>query len=267
MRIENWLQVATKQLLDENVLTARLDCLVLLGDALGKDKGWILAHSEYILQGLEIKKLNTKITQRAKHIPLAYLRGKAEFYGREFAVNEHTLVPRPETETIISMLTALPPATTATILDIGTGSGCLAITAALELPNAAVQACDIDERCLATAQQNALVLGATGITFFASNLLEYAKPCDIILANLPYVPNDFHINTAASHEPKHAIFGGADGLDLYRRMFEQITANTWQPKYVLTESLPPQHEALAGLAKVAGYQLVKTDDFIQLFSC
>lgn len=264
MRISEWLQTAEAQLSEAGISTARLDCLVLLSDELERDKSWLLSHPEHELQGSEIEDLNTKIVQRCQHAPLAYLRGHAEFYGRKFVVNEHTLVPRPETETMIELVKALDLPAVTTILDVGTGSGCIAITAALELPSARVSACDIDADCLRTARANAEKLHAD-VTPLQSDLLDRTKACDVILANLPYVPDNFQINTAATHEPQHALFGGPDGLDLYRRMFEQIKANNWKPRYILTESLPPQHEALAAIAKAAGFTLQQTDDFIQVF--
>jgi release factor glutamine methyltransferase len=259
-----WLAGATRKLDSTGISTARLDCLVLLEDETGKDRGWLLAHPEFILQRSEIKNLSTKVAQRALHVPLAYIRGKAEFYGREFAVSEHTLVPRPETETMIELLIGLNTRPDTHILDVGTGSGCIAVTAALELPGSIVFACDIDAECLRIARQNTKRLKAK-ISFFESNLLERAEPADILLCNLPYVPDNFQINTAATHEPYHALFGGPDGLDLYRTLFQQIVSNAWKPRHILTESLPPQHEALKAIAKAAGYHLTKTDDFIQLF--
>lgn len=275
MNIQTWLTTQTAVLKEAGVSTARLDCLVLLSDELQKDKSWLLSHSDYELQGSEIENLNTKIVQRSQHVPLAYLRGHAEFYGREFFVNSHTLVPRPETETIIDLLKRLVSSgfanSSATCADIGTGSGAIAITAKLELPTLHVIATDIDAECLNTAARNAQSLQAEA-TFLHGNLLEplgeqkTGNIPDIILANLPYVPDNFQINTAATHEPRHALFGGADGLDLYRELFEQIQQNGWKPQYILAESLPPQHEVLAGIAKAAGYRLEQTDDFIQLFT-
>jgi len=264
MTVSDWLRQAQANLEAAKVDTARLDCLVLLADELDKDKGWLLSHPEYELQGSILKILNTKVTQRATHTPLAYIRGHAEFYGRDFMVNPHTLVPRPETESIIELVKSLEPAAGTRILDIGTGSGCIAITTALEIPNAEVSACDIDKNCLETAQQNAQNLGAT-VTFFASDLLSQATPQDILLANLPYVPDNFQINTAATHEPRHALFGGPDGLDLYRTLFAQLTEAGWPPQYVLAESLPFQHKALDKIAQLADFTLHTTDGFIQLF--
>jgi release factor glutamine methyltransferase len=266
MTTQDWLTKNTQQLQLAEIATARLDCLVLLEDETGKDRGWLLAHPEYDLQIEKFEKLSIKIVQRTQNIPLAYIRGKVEFYCREFLVNEHVLVPRPETENMIELLKTLDLSADSRIADIGTGSGCIVITAALELPSAIVQAYDIDPQCLELATANATKLGAK-VTFIQSNLLENVITTDVLLTNLPYVPNDYTINTAATYEPKLALFGGEDGLDLFRTMFEQIKSNRWKPSYVLTESLPEQHQTLAAIArKTAGYSLEKTAGFIQLFT-
>jgi release factor glutamine methyltransferase len=264
MRVSEWLTSNQSLLQRAGIATARLDCLVLLEDKTGRNRAWLLAHPEHVLRGQELEVLGSEIAQRALHVPLAYIRGKAEFYGREFAVNNHTLVPRPETETMIDRLKQLDLSRGTYILDIGTGSGCIAITVALELPNMQVSACDIDKRCLLVAAENAARLGAP-VTIVESDLLEQAQPGDVLLTNLPYVPDNFQINTAATHEPHHALSGGKDGLSLYRRLFKQVKVNEKKPSHILTESLPPQHEMLANIAKAAGFALQGTDDFIQLF--
>jgi release factor glutamine methyltransferase len=264
MKISEWLTSSQMALERAGISTSRLDCLVLLEDETSKNRAWLLAYPEHSLQDQELENLNAKIRQRALHIPLAYIRGKAEFYGREFTVTAHTLVPRPETETIIDLLKQLDPPAGTRLLDVGTGSGCIAITAALELGDTQVSACDVDKGCLAIAATNAAKLGVQ-VTFSESNLLKHTQRCDILLANLPYVPDNFQINTAATHEPRRALFGGEDGLDLYRELFKQLKANEWRPSHALIESLPLQHEALADIAKAAGFALRKTDDFIQLF--
>lgn len=207
---------------------------------------------------------------------MAYIRGKSEFYGREFIVNKHTLEPRPETETMIELIkevVAEHKSPSLKLIDIGTGSGCIAITSKLEFPSVHVIATDIDKKCIETAQKNAKKLNAE-IQFLAGNLMEplsNIKPplSDVIItANLPYVPDKYKLNEAAKYEPKHAIFGGKDGLDLYRQLFSQLSAHSspLKAKYILTESLPFQHVELVKIAEAAGYKLVKTDDFIQLYA-
>jgi release factor glutamine methyltransferase len=260
---------ATQQLQDAGVASARLDTLILLEDCLGKDRAVLLAHPEIELTPQDVAVLREQISRRATHEPLAYIRGKVAFYGREFIVDKHVLVPRPETETMIELLKALSIATSAHIVDVGTGSGAIAITAALELPDSTITAVDVDQHCLRVARSNAERLDAA-VTFMHSDLLEswtglpITSPY-IVLANLPYVPESFHINQAAAREPRLAIFGGADGLDLYRTLFKQLSGARTPPSYILTESLPVQHTDLTGIAKQYGFSLQSSKDFMQLF--
>lgn len=244
--------------------TARLDCLVLLEDITGKNRAHILAHPEIVLNPSQKKAFDRQLAARVQHLPLAYIRGKAHFYGREFTVDKHVLVPRPETETMIDILTQLPAAG-ARIADIGTGSGCIAITAALELPEARVEAYDIDPQALAVARRNARLMHAP-VNFYERDLLQgVAGPPDIIVTNLPYVPRGYPINTAAAHEPPSALFAGTDGLDDYRQLFAQLAVLLKKPVHILTESLPSQHAAMMALAQPAGYVQRADEGFIQLF--
>jgi release factor glutamine methyltransferase len=269
MTLNDFLTTTTKRLSKAGIATARLDCLVLLEDILNTNRTQILAHPDRTLTELEHQILTAMITKRARHIPLAYIRGKTEFYGREFTITEHVLEPRPESETMIDLLKSLPTESHTTIIDVGTGSGALAVTAKLELPSATVIATDIDPRCLQLAQANATKL-KTDITCLRGNLLG-ALPATqrpksaILLCNLPYVPNDFHINIAASHEPRLAIFGGPDGLDLFRLLFTQLENILPGKTIVLCESLPPQHTQLSKIAEAAAFRLITTQDFIQVF--
>ncbi|PID98807.1 protein-(glutamine-N5) methyltransferase, release factor-specific [Candidatus Saccharibacteria bacterium] len=269
--LSDWLGDTESMLREAGIETARLDALVLLSDELDQDKSWILAHPEYDIQGSVVEKLNKKVAQRTQHTPLAYIRGKVEFYGREFTVNEHVLVPRPESEAMITLLKQLPaPKNQCLLIDVGTGSGCLAITAKLELPKAEVVALDIDVDCLKLAKQNAAALQAT-IAFFESNLLSALQApntkqqTSVILANLPYVPENYSINAAAKHEPRLALYGGTDGLDLYRKLFTQVQALAAPPAWIITEALRHQHSSLAGIARENGYKLHASDDLAQLF--
>jgi release factor glutamine methyltransferase len=260
--VEDFINQATAVLKQAGIDSARLDCLILLEDVTGKDRAWLLAHPEHELPAHSIDGLNNKVTLRKQHSPLAYIRGQSEFYGRTFYVNQQVLEPRPETEIMIELLLSLSLPDQPVIVDTGTGSGALAITAKLELPQAQVYATDIDPSCLDVAMRNGQAHKAD-ITWIEADLLEsddLPVRIDVIVANLPYVPDDFEINRAATHEPRVAIFGGADGLDLYRKLFHGLSA-----AYVLTESLPPHHEALAAIATAAGYELLQQQDFIQLF--
>lgn len=264
MTVQEFLKEATKTLDTAGVPSARLDCLILLEDALNLNRAAILAHPEAAVTPPQLSKLNKQITQRANHTPLAYIRGRAPFFGREFAVNRHVLVPRPETETMIEMLKNLPLPPHPALADIGTGTGCIGVTAALEIKGARTVLYDIDPEALKVAARNIKDLNAK-VTYRKADLLAAKPEADVLLANLPYVPERYSINQAAEHEPKLAIFGGKDGLNLYRRFWDQVTGLPKKPKFVLTESLPPQHDDLSALAKSSGYELYQTQDFIQIF--
>lgn len=317
MNFKNILDDNTKILSDNDIPTARLDVLVLIEDITGKDRGWLLAHPDFKLTIEQTKLLDSAITRRAQHEPLAYIRGTSEFYGRVFKISPDTLQPRPETETMIDLFKELVESrklkvesyktnvesrkklvesqkskvrsqkskfesqksedeSLMRIVDVGTGSGAIAITAKLEWPDFDVHATDINQAALTIAQQNATALKAD-IHFYKGNLLTpllsttphlpstiYHLPTTI-LANLPYVPNDHMVNKSALHEPSIALFGGDDGLDLYREMFDQLKGIKDTVRFVLTESLPLQHKELASIAQTAGFKLMKTVDLIQIF--
>lgn len=270
MTNNQWLKQATNALKDAGIGSARLDALVLLEDELQRDRSWILAYPEQIILAESLKKLNKKLARRATHEPLAYIRGFSEFYGRKFNVNKWVLEPRPESETMIDLLRKLAESgelrAKSWIADIGTGSGALGITAALELHNHNVDLYDIDASCLAVARHNC-ASHELHLHCHKRDLLNRAvRPYDVILANLPYVPINFMVNQSAAMEPRIAINGGSDGLDVYRRFFDQLKDLPRQPKYILTESLPPQHQKLAKIAKKTGYKSCKSQDFIQLFT-
>lgn len=261
-----WLNSATQQLADAGIATARLDAMVLLEDTLHTNRAQLLAYPDELLPKEQIAVLAKQLERRSRHEPLAYIRGRTEFYGRDFYVNQHVLEPRPESETIITLLKQLCDKQQPKLADIGSGSGALGITAALELGLDTVYLHDIDPKTLEVAHKNAKAHDVHA-EFVQTNLINnYNADYEILLCNLPYVPNDFHINTAATHEPKLAIFGGKDGLDLYREMFAQIIKLPFTPTHIFTESLPPQHPALVQIAAAAGYKLLTSEDFVQVFS-
>ena len=261
----SWLKTAEHQLKRSGIGTARLDVLVILEDCLKQDRALLLAHPEKVLSTNQLKLLTNQLTQRSKHVPLAYIRHKSEFYGRDFFVDKRVLEPRPETETMIDLFNHLPVDEKAVVADIGTGSGCIGITIQLEHPDMKVDLYDIDKQALAVAQLNAKILGATVKCYQADLLTSNHGPYQVILANLPYIPASYKINAEASIEPRRAIFGGSDGLDIYRQLFMQSSTLKWQPDYVLTESLPFQHSSLQQLAGQYHYRLFKTSDFIQCY--
>ena len=261
--IGGWLQSATTQLLAASIDTARLDACIILEDQLRTNRAHIAAHPEQPMTEADLSIINQKLTDRLAHKPLAYIRGSVEFYGRSFIVSEDVLVPRPESEQMIELVLKNPtPA--ASVLDIGTGSGALAITTKLERPSWNVDGIDIDPSCISIAKLNATALGAN-VHFNKEDLATCdLSGFDIILANLPYVPTDYPINKAASYEPGLALWGGTDGLDVFRQLFVTTRRQT-SPALLYTESLVDQHQALNDLAQSHGYECIDEVALIQVF--
>jgi release factor glutamine methyltransferase len=264
--IKSWLEAAEAELGEAGIATARLDCLVLLEDTLNTNRTQILSDQKRQITDVEQHQLDELIAKRAQHIPLAYLRRKTEFYGREFYIDERVLEPRPESETMIDMVKslALPPA--AKLADVGSGSGALGITTKLECPELDITLLEIDSDALAVSRMNVSSYNIDVQTLQSDLLSAANEQFKVLLCNLPYVPDDFQVNTAALHEPRLAIFGGQDGLDVYRQLFEQISASTTPKPKLLSESLPPQHPELARIAADHGYTQTDEQDFIQLFT-
>jgi release factor glutamine methyltransferase len=266
MIIREWLHDSMVRLRDAGVDSPRRDCLVLLEDLLEKDRAWVLTHHEYRLNAPQIDTLENKIQRRASREPLAYIRGKAWFYGRFFEVSPAVMIPRPESESFIEIIKELEPKQ---IIDVGTGSGCLAITAKLELPQAELIGIEESKKALKIAQKNAKNHG-TKIRFLQGSLLEPASNLqptsyNLIAANLPYVPDDLITSPEIEDEPKEALFSGSDGMDHYRKFWTQIDTLSQFPDYILVESLTSQHKMMRKLAKHADYKLAKTDNLAQLF--
>lgn len=244
--------------------------MVLLEDVLQKNRSWVLSHPEHTLQEPSLQKVNQMIERRVKREPLAYIRGKAWFYGRFFEVNPRVLIPRPESESFINLLKQIKPRPKI-ITDIGTGSGALAITAKLEFPKTQVIATDIDSKALQVAKKNARKHKAN-IKFINSSLLNWyhflhdrEKSDTILLANLPYVPKDLITSPEITYEPKTALFSGKDGLDHYQKFWGQIANMSQKPRWIMVESLTSQHQKQKSFAKKAGYKLIKSEILVQLF--
>lgn len=196
--------------------TAALDAELLARHALGWDLAtWLACRTEPAGEEFHAR-YETLVTRRLTREPIAYIRGVQEFWGRAFLVTPDVLIPRPETELLIEQaagfLTATPGAL---VVDIGTGSGCIAITLALEHAAAAVYAIDISQPALSVARQNAARLGATNVRFLhGSDLAPAPRPIDLIVANPPYVAERDKAALSPEvreHEPAVALFGGDDG--------------------------------------------------------
>ena len=205
--------------------SARFDAALLLATTLGTDTAWLLAHDRDALRAEVLERYRTAIERRAAGEPVPYITGVAGFYGRTFTLTPDVLVPRPESEQLVTLALArvAPLQHRPRICDVGTGSGILAITLALESPGAVVSAIDVSAAALRVAARNAAALGvADRIAFVHGEIpgaLASERAFDAIVANLPYVRSG---DLAAApdptgYEPRLALDGGVDGLEAYRR--------------------------------------------------
>lgn len=244
--IRETLEAAVARLRAAGSESARLDAELLLGHVVGLERTAILAHPEAPLSDGQRERFRTLVERRAGGEPVAYIRGVKEFYGLALAVDPRALIPRPETETLVELaltrirgaLSAAPrPAGTRPfrVLDVGTGSGAVVVALARTLRRTgygeAVRftASDRSEEALSLAVENAVSQGVADlIDFRVADLLDPAievdGPIDIIVANLPYVPSAVvpELPVAASFEPREALDGGPDGLDLVRALLGDL---------------------------------------------
>lgn len=263
MTVEKWSQEARIKLA-ECSLTPSLDAEILLAHFMKKDRAWVLAHAEDNLDEKTCLTLSKALVRRTSGEPIAYITGQIEFYGRVFYVDSRVLVPRPESEDFIEIMRALIDKTTenTSIIDMGTGSGVLAITLKLEYPNLDVTATDISKQALKVARMNANRYKLS-IPLRHQDLLSDTDAQDIVVANLPYVPINMR-DPSIQMEPDEALYSGIDGLDHYRRLFQQLQKKT--VRYVLTESLLDQHEQLNAVAKLAGFVEHSKKGLVQVFT-
>jgi len=244
---------------------SRLDAELILANSLGKDRVFLHAHPDYELSETEEKTANSGLKRRAAYEPLAYILGHKEFYGRRFAVSPDALIPRPETEAIINLAKELKPQKA---LDVGTGSGCIAITLKLELPESDVFAVDISPKALAVAEKNAADLGAK-IAFKESDLLSKVQgEYNLIVANLPYVDKNWDwLSPELAYEPDLALYAEDAGLYDIKRLVSQAEAHLTNRGILILESDLSQHAKIQDFVEDnTNLTLVKTEGLAQMFA-
>jgi release factor glutamine methyltransferase len=235
-----------------------LDAQVLLANVLRKPRSWLAAHPEARLDREPAAALEAYVQRLERGEPLPYVLGEWEFFGLAFSLTPDVLIPRPETELLVER--ALSWLRTrygkVSVLDVGTGSGCIAIALAVNLPEIQVVATDISSAALDVARRNAKKLHvADRITFLEADLFPnplLPNPYSLIVANLPYIPTaTLHGLPIFGREPSLALDGGADGLDIVRRLLAQAPARLAPGGMMLLEIEASQGSAAKALAREA----------------
>jgi len=242
----------------------RLDAQLLLLYVLGRpahDRAWLLAHDTDPLDAATLERLHGLARRRAAGEPLAYLVGEKEFFGLPLAVDARVLVPRPDTETLVEWaLERLAGQPAPTVLDLGTGSGAIALALQHARPDAQVTAVDASAGALEVARGNAARLGLP-LRFLQGDwcaALDSAERFDLIASNPPYIAAaDGHL-AALVHEPLSALAAGADGLDDLRRIVAQAPAHLAPGGWLLLEHGWDQAAAVRELLQAAGFDAVQS---------
>lgn len=254
--------------------TPEVDSTILLSHVLGKPKEFLFLHPEKNLTNKQLSNLTKLVRRRQKGEPIAYILGYKYFYGLKFKVTRDTLIPRPETEWLVEKVESLVTSRqslvrtnsrelttnnyrlTTSILDLGTGSGCIAVTLAKLLQPTTyglptITASDVSPAALGVAKQNARMHTAR-IKFIQSDLLDHiGGKFDVVIANLPYVPaKDYKkLYHNLKFEPKNALTDGTNSFIIYEKFFRQVPAHLNSGAAILLEIDPSAQKRIAGLAK------------------
>lgn len=243
----------------------RLNAELLIGHALDLKRMQLYLEFERPLAEGELEKIRPLVRRRGQHEPLQYILGETEFHGLRLKVDSRALIPRPETERLVELAIAACSSPPGTILDLGTGSGAIALALAKAFPSAVVQAVDISEEALGLARENAALTGlADRIQFVRSDWFSSLPPStryDLIVVNPPYLSAE---ETAATSlevrgfEPAGALTADADGLADLRRIFAEAREFMTSTGVIALETGITQHAELLAGARIAGYQSIES---------
>jgi len=245
-----------------NAAEARIEAQALLRHALGDvSRAWLVTHENDALEANIHAGFEALLKRRLNGEPVAYILGKREFYGLDFTVTPDTLIPRPDTETLVeAALEKIPANQSCTVLDLGTGSGAIAIAIAKHRPQAKVTAVDQSLKALAVAQGNARQLGVANVQLVLSDWFGAlgGQIFDVIVSNPPYIAKDDpHLNQGdLRFEPTSALAAGEDGLDCIRQIINQAEQHLSPQGWLMFEHGYEQAEKVAQLLKSANYDSV-----------
>ena len=260
-RVIDVIQWAEEYFKSRNFESPRLEIEWLLRDILDCSRVDIYMRFEEPLSNIQLEKLKDGVKRRLKHEPLQYITGNTEFYGLKFHVNPNVLIPRPETERLVdAAIHSLRPQESSLILDVGTGSGCIAIVLAKEFKSSKILAMDVTDEALVVAKQNAELNDVTNIEFIKQDFLvdfEMAEKVDLLVSNPPYVTAEELTETLPSvkdFEPRIALTDGSDGMTFYKRIAEIAPKLLKSEAHIFMEAgRGSQPEKVTKLFKAAHY--------------
>lgn len=230
----------------EGMLYPQREARSFLAQLLAQDEAWVLAHPEQPVSAQVVGRFLDFCRRRSQGEPFHLILGCCPFFGRSFLVAPGVLVPRPETELLMVTALELPLPPSPLVVDVGTGCGVLAITFKLERPAARLVATDISHRALSLARRNAGRLGAQVALVLAHLGQPLSGPFDLVLANLPYLPEGLATPLELAFEPAQALFAGPDGLALLRPFVWSLPQLLAPGGFAVLELGPGQGEVLAG---------------------
>ena len=243
----------------EGIPDPRREATWLLAAAWGVEETTLRLHPEREIPPEVARRFEDWLWRRTAGEPAHHLTGICPFWGRDFEVSPAVLVPRPETELIISTILDLPLSTEAKVLDVGTGSGCIAVTLAAERPRWRVWAVDRSSASLLVARRNADRLDVTVPLWLGDLTTAVSPPWDLVVANLPYVPtvDVQQLSVEVRHDPDAALDGGIDGLDLLRRLLTDLKRLLRPCGGAVLEIGDGQVDAVSELAYGAGFAMAR----------
>ena len=268
--IRNALAEATTALAGSSLEEARLEAGSLLSHVMHRDRTFILAHPEHVLDPESLAMYQSLVVRRAAGEPLQYITGHQEFYKLDFEVTPDVLIPRPESEAIVEVaLELLPKDRASRLADVGAGSGCLAISILHELPKTSGIAIDVSPAALKIARSNARRHGVIDrLRLIESDLfaaIAAEEQFDLIVSNPPYVPDGDldSLQREVGYEPRSALAGGADGLSIIRRLLHDAPQHLRSAGHLVFEFGFGQHELLLTLIDHHVWDRIETRNDLQ----
>ncbi len=261
--IKSCLHYLSQQLQDQS--TPTLEAEILIAHALAVPRSYLYSHPEYVLKENERNLLHNLLNRRLMGEPIAYILGEKEFWSLPLMVNQHTLIPRPETELLVELtLAKLPKQASIKVADLGTGSGAIALALAQARPHWQIVATDQSLAALQVAQANAQRLHLSNVRFNQGDWCSAlgADRFAAIVSNPPYIPRDDpHLDKGdLRFEPKTALAAGEDGLAAFRKIIPQAKHHLTSAGWLLLEHGFDQGSAVRDLMQQAGYQKIQTHE-------